>query len=282
MIIDFRVRPPMRSFLNLSIYTQIGMVEKLVAEPLLGALADSAREASLPKLMAEFAACQVAHSVVWGRAVPNSKESTPNDDIAAIVAESNGLYSGLGGVCVGRDIGAAVVEVERIVTTLGLRGIALEPSLHEPPLYVDDPRLYPIYQRCQDLGAIFATTMGAILGPDLSHSHPQLIGHVAADFPKLKIVVSHGFWPWVEESCGITFRYPNIYLLPDAYGIGMPGFLHWVEAANTYLQDRLLFGSAFPVLGVKQAVDGYRKLPFEEGILDKVMYTNAARLLGLP
>lgn len=282
MVIDFRVRPPVKSFLGLSIYTQIEWVEKLVAAPLVGSLAPSAREGSLPKLMAELEECQVTHSVVWGRAVPDPKESTTNEDIAAIVAENNGLFSGLGGVCVGQDIGAAVAEVDTALGKLGLKGITLEPGFHEPPLYADDPKFYPIYQRCQDLGGILATTMSALLGPDLSHSNPQAIAHIAADFPQLKIVVSHSFWPWVAESCGITFRHPNIYLLPDAYGIGMPGYLQWVEAANTYLQDRLLFGSAFPVLGVKQALQGYQKLPYKEGVLEKVLYTNAARLLGLP
>lgn len=64
MVIDFRVRPPVKSFLGLSIYTQIEWVEKLVAAPLVGSLAPSAREGSLPKLMAELEECQVTHGVV--------------------------------------------------------------------------------------------------------------------------------------------------------------------------------------------------------------------------
>lgn len=63
--------------------------------------------------------------------------------------------------------------------------------------------------------------------------------------------------------------------------IGRPGYLQWVEAANSYLQDRLLFGSAFPVLGVKQTVEGYQKLPYKAGVLEKVLYKNAARLLRM-
>jgi uncharacterized protein len=281
MVIDFRVRPPVKSFLGLSIYTQIDWVENLVAGPLFGSLAPSAKERSLPKLMAELEECQVTHGVVWGRAVPNPEESTSNEDIAAIVAENNGLFSGLGGVCVGQDIGAAVADVDTALGKLGLKGITVEPGFHEPPLYADNPKFYPIYQRCQDLGGIVVFTMSALLGPDLSYSDPQAVSHVAADFPQLNIVVSHAFWPWAAQSCGAAFRYPNLYLLPDVYGIGMPGYLHWVEAANTFLQDRLLFGSAFPVLGVKQALEGYQKLPYKDGVLEKVLYKNAARLLGL-
>jgi hypothetical protein len=39
--------------------------------------------------------------MIWGWAVPDRKESTSDEDIAAIVAEHAGLFSGLGGVCVG-------------------------------------------------------------------------------------------------------------------------------------------------------------------------------------
>lgn len=281
MIIDFRVRPPVKSFLSLSIYTQIDWVESLVAKPLAGGLPPSAKERSLPKLLAELRECGVTHGVVWGRAVPDPKESTTNEDIAAIVAEHKGLFSGLGGVCVGQDIGAAVAAVDTAITKLGLKGITVEPGFHQPPLYADNPKFYPVYQRCQELGGIVAFTMSALLGPDLSYSNPEAVDRVAADFPNLKIVVSHAFWPWVAQSCGVAFRRPNIYLLPDVYGIGMPGYLQWVEAANTYLQDRLLFGSAFPVLGVKQTVEGYQKLLYKTGVLEKVLYQNAAKLLEL-
>jgi predicted TIM-barrel fold metal-dependent hydrolase len=61
----------------------------------------------------------------------------------------------------------------------------------------------------------------------------------------------------------------------------MPGTTEWVQAANSYLQDRMLFGTAYPYQGVKQMVDSYLKLPYRPEVLEKVMYKNAARLLGL-
>lgn len=181
----------------------------------------------------------------------------------------------------GKDIGSAVADVDIAITKLGLKGITIEPGFHQPALHADNPRFYPVYQRCQELGAIVAFTISGLLGPDLSYSNPEAVDRVAADFPNLKIVVAHAFWPWVTQSCGIAFRRPNIYLLPDAYGIGMPGYTHWVDAANIYMQDRLLFGSSFPVLGVEQAIEGYSALPYKPGVMEKVLYRNAAELLGL-
>jgi hypothetical protein len=70
----------------------------------------------------------------------------------------------------------------------------------------------------------------------------------------------------------MAFRRQNVYFLPDVYGVTMSGHLQWVDVANTYLQDQLFFGSAFPVLGVPQMVEGYRQLPYREGSREKVLY----------
>lgn len=72
-------------------------------------------------------------------------------------------------------------------------------------------------------------------------------------------MIAHSCWPWLAESCGLAFRRRNVYLLPDMFGI-MPGSALWVEAANTYLEDRM---------------------PFRAEVREKVMYANVARLLDL-
>ncbi len=55
-----------------------------------------------------------------------------------------------------------------------------------------------------------------------------------------------------------------------------------MEAANTYLEDRLIFETAFPIVPLKPMVDAFRRLPFKDGVRLKVEYQNAARLLNLP
>ena len=124
--------------------------------------------------------------------------------------------------------------------------------------------------------------MSAPAGPDISYCHPVHVERVAVDFPSLALIIRHACWPWVLEACGVAFRRRNIYLIPDAYGVSMPGYTHWVEAANTYLSDRLLFGTAFPIVPLKPMVRAFRKLPFRDGVREKIEYQNAARLLELP
>ena len=54
----------------------------------------------------------------------------------------------------------------------------------------------------------------------------------------------------------------------------------YFRAANTYLQDQYLFGSAYPFYALKPAVDNNRAA-LRPQVHQKVFYDNAARLLGL-
>ncbi len=53
----------------------------------------------------------------------------------------------------------------------------------------------------------------------------------------------------------------------------------YVEAANGYLQDRFLFGTAYPALPFKPAVERFLALPFRDAVLPKILHENARRLL---
>ena len=83
-----------------------------------------------------------------------------------------------------------------------------------------------------------------------------------------------------NEVIGAAFLYPNIYLVPDMY-IFQPGSKLYVEAANSFLSEQLLFGSSYPFRAMKQSVDDFAALGFNDNILDKVFYENAKRILSL-
>jgi predicted TIM-barrel fold metal-dependent hydrolase len=244
----------------------------------------------MEKLRAEMRRSNVVKAVVWGRVVHDPAESTSNDDVAQIVQENPDIFpAGLAGICPEdlsvAAIDRAVLEVERSITTLKLRGITMEPMFGmKPATHANEERFYPIYERCEALGGILGLTIcrGSGADQDLAHSDPVHVDRVARAFPRLKIVVSHAFWPWVHESCGLAFRRDNVYLLPDMYGVGMPGHTAWVELANTVSPDKILFGSAYPIIGIGELVEGYLALPYKsDDIKEKIMYGNAARLLGL-
>jgi len=282
MIIDFKVRPPVKSFPKIDVYPGAEQT-KSANWGWAGTLAPSVRERSMDKLLQEMNACGATYGVVWGRADMDVKNSTPHKDIAAIVREyGKTMIAGFGGITLRDGLKAALAEVESAINRYKLKGITVEPGWSGmPQRYADDPTLYPIYDLCQDLGGILAFTISCRMGTDLSYSNPEAVDKVARDFPYLKMVISHSFWPWVEHSCGLALRRPNVYLLPDLYGWSCPGYTKWVEAANTFLQDRMMFGSSYPLMGIENIVEAYSKLPYKDSVREKVMYRNAARLLNV-
>jgi predicted TIM-barrel fold metal-dependent hydrolase len=280
-IFDFRMRPPYRSFLQCDFFNYTRSPFDWHSAP-----PASFHEKSFDRLKSEAAAAGVVQAAVWGRAVADPAKSSVNDDVAGVLREHGDLFvTGFGGICPqAGKVRESIAETQRCMTKLGLKGMTLEPSVGMRPLtWADASFLYPVYECLEGLGGILALTVsrGAPHDQTLAHSNPEAVDRVARDFPKLKIVISHAFWPWVQQSCGLAFRRPYVYLLPDLYGMAMPGHLEWVEAANTHLQDRMLFGSAYPYLGVEEMVASYLKLPYRAEVMEKVMFGNAQRLLGL-
>jgi predicted TIM-barrel fold metal-dependent hydrolase len=127
-------------------------------------------------------------------------------------------------------------------------------------------------------GGTFSTS--GLIGSSLRHSDPDGVDRVAGEFPELKIVVSHAFWPWVTLGCGVAFRRPNVYLLPDVYRLTAPGSGQWVEAVDVYLSERLLFGSAYPLMDIGRMVDGYKARVDSEELQERILQQNAMTLLG--
>ena len=61
----------------------------------------------------------------------------------------------------------------------------------------------------------------------------------------MTVINTHGGYPWVTEILFVAFKRPNLYLCPDMYMYNMPGVSDYVMAANTFLSERFLFGTAY-------------------------------------
>lgn len=126
-------------------------------------------------------------------------------------------------------------------------------------------------------------SVSAALGPDLTYSDPVIVQHVANRYPDMKIVVAHACWPHVERMLGVAMRCPNVYLVPDCYVYidCMPFADTYIEAANSFLKYRTIFGSTYPERSLKQTIEGWKKRPWDPEALELSLYGNAARLLGI-
>lgn len=276
-VIDFRLRPPVKGFLEMVMYAKAerrdGITRQHGMEP-----AASAQAQSMDMLLAEMDAAGVTCGVVMGR-YSGLYGSVSNSDVAAIVRTWPGRFVGVGSIDPS-ERGRALGQIDEALE-LGLKGINLEPGAYPQPLYADDRRLYPIYACCEDRNIPVTIMAGGSAGPDLSYTDPAHIDRVAADFPGLRLAITHGAWPWVSEILHVAFRRPNVYLSPDQYLCNMPGMEDYIQAANGFLAERFLYASSYPFIGVKQYADWFRALPIRPELLPQLMYGNAARFLGI-
>jgi len=183
----------------------------------------------------------------------------------------------------------AVREFEQLVRHRGFRGLSVRPFMVGLP--ADDRRYYPLYAKCVELDVPVSIHSSAnwttVAVSDLGH--PRHIDVVAADFPELKIVMSHAGYPWVLESCLLAWKYPNVYLELAAHrprylatpGTGWESLLRY---GTTTIRDKVLFGTGWFLLGRPpgQVVDEFRALPVPADVLEQWLWRNAEALLGAP
>ncbi len=235
------------------------------------------RSVDVAAFTAEIREAGITRAVVVGRDTPSVRHT--NDEVHALVAGHPELV-GLGSVDVDALGPAAIAdEVARAVKTLGLRAINLEPGWLAPPRPVDHPSLMPAYEACAALG-VPVCLMSGPTAPSLDDVRPAAVGRVARAFPTLRIVCYHGFYPFVNEMVGVALLHDNVFVVADMY-IFSPGGRLYVEAANGFMADQLLFGSSYPFRPMRQSLDDYLALGLRDDVLPKVLHDNAARVLGL-
>jgi uncharacterized protein len=192
-------------------------------------------------------------------------------------------FVGVAGIDVGNVAHAAESELEWCVKK-GLQVATIEPG--RAPLLVDHPadvRLYPFYDLAQELGvSLILQTSGLLGGKNIDYAHPRWIDKIAEDFPKLNIICAHGCYPYVREMISVCVRRSNVFASPDMYTF-WPGRDDWVQAVNQgVLADNLLFASAYPLCGsLREFVNRFMRLDWKSKTLDRIMYRNAIRALGL-
>jgi uncharacterized protein len=182
---------------------------------------------------------------------------------------------------------AAVREIERSVKELGLRGLKLHPGLQD--FQPNERRFGPLYAKCQALGIPIVvhtghTGAGAGLpgggGVHLGQCRPIFVDDLAVEFPDLTIVMAHPAWPWHEEQLSVLMHKPNVFM--DLSGWSPKYFPPAVvQYANTMLQDKVLFGSDYPVISPERWLRDFQAAAFKEEVRPKILLENARRALQL-
>lgn len=275
-IIDFRFRPntpeTLTGIANSPMFK--GLCE-LINFP-------SMQPQSLAEVVEDLDRYNVVKAIITGRDCETTYGAKSNNpSVLEFVSKYPDKFIGFAGVDPLKGM-RAIHDLDSAVREHGMRGAAIDPYLAQ--IYVNDAKYYPTYAKCCELDIpLIITTGPATLVPKaiIDHVAPRYIDMVARDFPELKIVVSHGGYPWVNEMINIAQRNANVYLDLSEYEHS-PLSEAYLQAANTMITDKVLYASAHPFVDFKKSLDIYEKLPLRDDVREKVMYGNAARLLNLP
>jgi len=169
----------------------------------------------------------------------------PNDYIAKIVDLDPKKFIGFGGINPLDD--NAVEEIEHCICELGLYGIKLHPA--QQGFFVNDRKIYPIYEKCEELGIPVMIHLGAGFSryTPLKYSIPMLLEDVLIDFPDLKIIIAHLGRPWEHETCSLLRKYPNAFAdISILFSTPFRLYNDLIFAIEFKVDNKLFFGSDYP------------------------------------
>jgi predicted TIM-barrel fold metal-dependent hydrolase len=181
-----------------------------------------------------------------------------------------------------------VRELERLVREDGLCGLTA--STYRERLPGDDARWYPLYAKCVELGIPVRIYSAMTYANDRPYDigHPRHLDRVAVDFPELTIIAALGGWPWVSELVPLMLRHPKLYCDTAAHRprtLTRPGS-GWemlLQLGNHRLQDKVMVGISSLTIGVayETLLAEVLELPLADQVMEKWLYHNAARVLGI-
>ena len=143
----------------------------------------------------------------------------------------------------------------------------------------DHAKWYPFYAKCVELDIPVQLQVGQSMiydptRPLRSVGRPITLDAVACDFPELKLIGIHVGIPWTDEMIAMAWKHPNVYIGCDAHS---PKY--WPESfvryINSFGQDKVIFGTDFPVLDFERTRREIEALPLRPEAKRKFLRDNA-------
>jgi uncharacterized protein len=207
----------------------------------------------------------------------------PYAKVAEAVQRWPDRFSGLAGIDPTEGM-RGVRELARAVKEYGFVGAHLYPHWFE--LAPDHAKYYPFYAKCCELDVPIQMQVGQSLvydpaRPLRSVGRPITLDAVACDFPELKLIGIHLGIPWTDEMIAMAWKHRNVFIIPDAHApkYWPEQFVHFI---NSYGQDKVLYGTDFPVLTFARFREETEALKLRPEPKRKLLRDNALRVYRLP
>src|SRR5581483_5076866 len=231
-----------------------------------------------------------------------------NDFIAGVARQHAGRFVGL---CVLplQDVRASLVELDRCVQQLGMKGILLYTNL--AGRFPDEPEFRPLFARAEELDVPVLlhpakpVTIEQVKGYEMTSSLGNMFDNTIAltriimsglldEFPKLKLVCPHlgGTLPYIigrldhqtqvlKRGPKYLKRAPSEYLRQVWFDIVSPLPLAMKFAYEFMGPDKLIFASDHPWVDPGFILGLFKSLRLPESVERKILFGNAKRLFKL-
>lgn len=232
-----------------------------------------------------------------------------NDQLAEAVGKHPTRLVALGSVPM-QDSAKAVVELERAVAKLGLRGVEIATNINGR--YFDDPAFNPFWEAAQAVDALIFVHPNQVVGADRMKEFnlANLIGNptdtslafaklifsgVLERYPRLKFLLAHagGFLPytWGRLNRGYRIQDSATAKIPKAPGeyiklLNFDTITHSTMALEylvaNFGADHVVLGSDYPYdMGDPEPVVSLRAARIDDSSLEQIASANACKLLGI-
>lgn len=205
---------------------------------------------TMPEYIAEMNAGGVARGVVCGGSIED------NDHLMEVRSslDKDPFYY-IAGVHPKYGVRRNLEELERC-REAGFLGVNISPWIWGVP--ANASVLYPLYAYCEshNLVAIVHGSLHYNRFQSMWLGDPKYMDEIAIDFPNLKLVVSHAGNGFGVLGLAVAQKHPNIFLEFSAL---WPQYLPeaTLQAVNSYLKDRCLFGTDYPLVEFGAAVEAW-------------------------
>jgi len=249
-------------------------------------------------------------------AIPLCRQA--NDEIAAQCGKYPGRFSGLASLPVA-DVPAAVAELERAVTELGLKGAQLTGTFNGE--FFDAKKYWPIFAKAAELNVPIALHPGEV-APQVTEHYYQGAWSAAVT----TVLAGHAFG-WHADTgihiirlilSGIFDQYPDLKIVSGHFGELVPFFLERLDEnlppqltglqknfadyyrEQLYLspsgmfydapfqlclsempEDHLLWSMDYPYVMRENTREYLKNYPINEELKEKIAFSNAEKLFQL-
>ena len=207
-------------------------------------------------------------------------------------------------ICLAPDLGDSESIVKELL--LGVDHEAKGVKLHPGAFYFlpADERLWPMYQKCQDLGLPILADSAPWPGfhilngwrvqtfeKKVQYGEPANFAKILDRFPQLTLILAHLGSAWWDERVELAIKYPNVYfdtsqgfLSPDQIPYNPHRGLAEEDAVRIIRKigvERVMFGSDGPAHDRLPQLEQILRLPLDDREKQLILSGNVKRILHI-